>query len=456
MLSLADLGFGSAMVYAMYEPIANDDKESICALMHYFRKIYIIIGIVVLLIGIATMPFIKYFINGKVPDDINLYVLFLIYLTNTSTSYLMFAYRASIFSAYQREAVNFKIQLFTNLSMYIIQIVSLMTFENYYLYIIVIPAFTILYNFIRYRYAMKEYPTINCKGNITIKQKAQIKKNISALLLHKIGNVTVNTLDNIIISAFLGLVILSDYNNYYYLISAVTSMVLIFFNSITAGIGNKIITSDIDKIQKDFYDIFYLNAFVVSVSTVCFFNMFQDFIVVWVGSESLLNRITMVMICVYFFIHTIRRTIIAYRDGAGMWYDNRLQPIVSALLNLVLNIVTIQYIGINGVVLSTVLSMVIVDIPWETKKLINNLLKMETKSYYYRFVLYLGITIITCILSCIMIKWLDLHNLIVRLMCECIISLIISIGGFVIVTKNMSEYRRFKGRVRRIIKNTIS
>ena len=73
-LSLADLGFGSAMVYAMYEPIANDDKESICALMHYFRKIYIIIGIVVLLIGIATMPFIKYFINGKVPDDINLYV----------------------------------------------------------------------------------------------------------------------------------------------------------------------------------------------------------------------------------------------------------------------------------------------------------------------------------------------------------------------------------------------
>ena len=162
------------------------------------------------------------------------------------------------------------------------------------------------------------------------------------------------------------------------------------------------------------------------------------------------------MICVYFFIHTIRRTIIAYRDGAGMWYDNRLQPIVSALLNLVLNIVTIQYIGINGVVLSTVLSMVIVDIPWETKKLINNLLKMETKSYYYRFVLYLGITIITCILSCIMIKWLDLHNLIVRLMCECIISLIISIGGFVIVTKNMSEYRRFKGRVRRIIKNTIS
>lgn len=79
-LSLTELGFGSAIVFSMYEPIANDDTKMLCALLGFYRKIYIVIGCGILGIGLCITPFIPKFINGNWPDDINIYIYYIYYM----------------------------------------------------------------------------------------------------------------------------------------------------------------------------------------------------------------------------------------------------------------------------------------------------------------------------------------------------------------------------------------
>lgn len=451
-LSLADLGIGTAIVFSMYKAVSEDDKKTLSAYLNYFRRVFFIIGIVILGIGLLAMPFLKYLINGDVPADINLYILYLIYLSNTVISYFAFAYRSAILSAYQREADNSKFQIACNIMMYIVQIVVLLLFENYYLYILFLPIFTLVLNISRYLYVCKKYPDIKCEGMISATQRKKIKKNISALFLHKVGSVTVNTLDNVIISSFLGLLPLANYNNYYYLISAVTAIILIFFSSLTAGVGNSIITEDREKVKQDFYTIFYLNGFIVVVSTVCFFSMYQDFITVWIGKEYLFDYITMILFCVYYYVHTIRRTIIAYRDAAGMWVDNKWQPVVSAMVNLILNIILVQVVGINGVIISTIVSMILIDIPWETGKLIKELFNESAKKYVVRLIYYTLIVILSCCVVNVGKSITPGHSIIVRLIVDFILAVFISGFIFGVLTFHMPECKRAKKIALRTIK----
>lgn len=451
-LSLAELGFGSAMVYSMYKPIAEDDQETISALLNYYRKIYFAIGIVVLILGAVTTPFIPLLIKGSVPSDINIYVLFSIFLLNTVSSYLFLAYRASLLSAYQREADNYRIQVVNNLVLYLLQIILLIKFQNYYIYIITLPVFTIILNFEKYLFTKKKYPEIKCYGDISKEQKDELKQKVEALLLHKVGSVTVNTVDNLVISAFLGIVALSNYNNYYYLISAVTALVMICFSSITAGIGNSIILDSVEKNKKLFYSIFCANGAIVVVCTTCLFALYQDFIELWLGQEFLYEELTMVFLCIYFFVHTIRRTIIMFRDGAGLWEDNKFQPIVSAAFNLSLNIFLVKRIGINGIVISTIVSMLLIDIPWESIAFFKKVFNDTIKQYLVKTIYYFMLAIISCAILHFVKSTLHFSDLKIKLVVDLIFSIVVSSSIFIIGNNRSEDFIFIKEKVKMLKK----
>ena len=112
-LNLAELGVGSAMVFSMYKPIAADDDEEICALMKLYKIYYRVIGCVVLGVGLVLLPFLDKLISGEVPNDINIYILYLLNLGATVLTYWLFAYRNSLFQAYQREDIISKVSICT-------------------------------------------------------------------------------------------------------------------------------------------------------------------------------------------------------------------------------------------------------------------------------------------------------------------------------------------------------
>ena len=63
MLSLADLGIGTAIPYSLYKPLAEGDHHKVKVLMKFYSKVYNVIGVVVLLIGLGLIPFLPYFMH---------------------------------------------------------------------------------------------------------------------------------------------------------------------------------------------------------------------------------------------------------------------------------------------------------------------------------------------------------------------------------------------------------
>ena len=157
LLNLTELGVGTAIVYSMYEPLAKDDDKKICALMNLYKKIYRIIGLIVLIIGLIIIPFIKNLITGQVPNDINIYYLFFIYLANTVLSYWLFAYKVCIIQIHQRVDIATKINILVYILTYSIQIIILISIKNYYLYTLMLPLSTILYNILNGLYVDRQY-----------------------------------------------------------------------------------------------------------------------------------------------------------------------------------------------------------------------------------------------------------------------------------------------------------
>lgn len=422
-LNLAELGVGSAMVYSMYKPIVDDDTEKICALMQLYKIYYRIIGIVVCALGLILLPFIPKLINGEVPPGINVYTLYLLNLTATVFSYWLFAYKSSILQAYQRNDIISKATLITESIKYFLQFLVLSIFRNYYLYVMVILITQIFNNVLTAALAEKMYPNFCACGKLPLKERRSINHRIRDLFTAKVGTVIVYSSDTIVISAFLGLTTLAIYQNYYYLFTAVTSMVTIIFTSIRAGLGNSIIVDSKDKVFKDFMKFLLIIVWLAGFCSTCFLCLYQPFMELWVGADLLMDFGVVICLVVYFFVHCLNTFLNSYKDAAGMWHEDRFRPLIEAAANLILNIILVQSIGLYGIILSTILSMLLVA-PW----LIHNLFslifdKSCLKPFLRRLGYYLLVSGVILVISYYICSFVNLpliYVIIIRL-CICLV-----------------------------------
>lgn len=399
-LNLAELGVNSAMVFAMYRPIAEDDTETICALMRLYKIYYRIIGLIILGLGLIVLPFVPELISGTVPDDINIYVLYSMYLGNTVLSYWLFAYKSSLLTAHQRSDIISKITIVTATIQYLVQAVVLIRFRNYYIYLLISLVVQVLTNVVTSVISTRRYPQYKAKGNLSKEKKQTINQKIKDLFTAKIGAVVLTSVDSIVISAFLGLTQLAVYNNYYYILTAVTGFITILFNSCTAGLGNSFITESKEKNYHDFEKLTFMVAWLCGVCTCCFFVLYQPFMEIWVGKDYMLDFSAIIFMCIYFYVFEINQLFNTFKDAAGIWHEDRFRPLATACTNLCLNIILVQIIGIYGVILSTVGSILIVGMPW----ILHNLYKyvfsgFSFKHYLKKLLQYLMVTTFVCIIA---------------------------------------------------------
>ena len=173
-LNLSELGFSSAVVFSLYEPIAQNDLTKISALMLFYKKIYRIVGIVIASIGIIICPFISFFISGSYPRDINIYFLFLMFLANTVLSYVFYGYKSALLVANQRIDIENKVQIISNLVCYFLQILVLLFIRNYYIYVIAIIFGTIINNITLCLISKKIFPEIKEAGILSKEEQKNI------------------------------------------------------------------------------------------------------------------------------------------------------------------------------------------------------------------------------------------------------------------------------------------
>lgn len=405
-LSLAELGFGSAVVFSMYKPISEKNNDLICALYSFYRKVYRIIGVVVLIIGLLIVPFLPKLIKGGYPENINLYILYLIYLGNTVISYWMYAYKESLLIAHQRSDISSKLSTVVTLGMYFFQILTLIFVHNYYAYIFWLPLSTIIINILKSKAVDRMYPEIVCKGKLSTEVKKGLYKRIAGLLLFKISGICRNSFDSIVLSTFLGLVVLAKYQNYYCIIGAIVGILGIITDSISAGIGDSIASEDIEKNYKDFNTLYFIINWIAGFCTVCLICLYQPFMVIWVGEEYLFPFYMVIMFGIYFYSQQLGNVAFVYRQATGLWWEDKMRPIVESVINLVLNVVSVKFFGVAGVLLSTIITIIFINIPWASYILFKHYFQMNVRKYWIKMVCGCFPTILATILSYLLCTFL--------------------------------------------------
>ena len=180
------------------------------------------------------------------------------------------------------------------------------------------------------------------------------------MFIAKFGGVILNSADTIVISAFLGLTLLAVYQNYYFVMSSVCGIMEILLTSITAGLGNSYITESKEKNYTDLKKITFMFFWLTGMCTSCFLGIFQPFMRLWVGEKFLI----VVCLCVYFYLYETTRLLNVFKNAGGIWHEDRFRPLISAIVNLALNLISVNYIGIYGIVLSTIVALGVIEIPW--------------------------------------------------------------------------------------------
>lgn len=417
-LNLAELGVGSAMIYSMYKPIAEDNNTTICALMKLYRTYYRIIGLIIAIIGCALTPFIPKLISGDVPNEINIYILYLLNLAATVLSYWLYAYKNSILQAHQRTDVVSKVTLVTSTIQYALQLLVLWLFKNYYLFVIVLLATQALTNIATAIYADRLYPQFKPKGQVKIEEKRAINNRIKDLFTSKIGGIIYDSADTIVISAFLGLTVLAVYQNYFYILNAITGLITVVFSACTAGIGNSIVVETKEKNYQDLNKFTFIICWVAGFCSVCLLCLYQPFMELWVGKDLMLSFSAVICFVIYFFVRQLNSLFNTYKDASGMWHEDRFRPLVAALTNLFLNLILVQFIGIYGILISTVLAIICVGMPWLLHNLFTVIFeKKYLAGYIRRLFYYCFIIIASCFITysvCIKINVDMIITLVIR------------------------------------------
>lgn len=450
-LNIADLGIAGAIIASMYKPIAEKDTVKVSALMNLYKKAYRTIGFVILSVGIIITPFIDKFISGSPPANINIYALWMLYLLNTVTGYLFFMHKISLINAHQRNDITDGIATICRIIISILQIFIVAWLKNIYLYVILTIIYYIIYNFWCSYECDKRYPQYTCSGNLDKETSRKIRKEISALALQKIGKTVSNSLDSVVISAFLGLTVVAIYGNYNYIISAIAIFTQLIYAAIQSSIGNSIAVETKDKNYMDFNVLFFWGMWLVGWCSICFMCLFQDFMVLWMGEDLLFHISIVLTLVLRFFFEQIRKTVRTYKDTIGMWWVDKWKPVVGCLVNLFLNVVLVKKIGVAGVAISTIISCVCIELPWETHVLFKYYFQRSEIKYYIQMILYIfeaGVIGLMTFMICDILPFHGLWAIVVKLIICCLVPNIL----FVLINNRHPSYKKGIQMIKRVLK----
>ena len=354
-LSLSELGIGNAIIINLYKPLAEKDEIAVSKYMNFYAKAYRLIGILILIFGFISTPFLQYIV--KTDDSIpNLRLIYFLFVLNSAVSYF-FASKRTIFTVDQKEYVNTINRNMFLLVQNLIQIIVLMLTQSYIMYICIMVLCTFSSNLHISILADKQYPYLRNKqvalNKIEIKD---LTKSMKAIMLHKVGNVLINSTDNLIISMMLGVYWVGMYSNYSMVVGMVTTFALIVFAACSASIGNINAVESSEKVYSVFRTMTFLSLWIYGFCSISFVCLFQPFITVWIGNDYLLDMTTVIVIVIAFFLKGIIGVTSTFLDVTKLFLNTRWVPLLTATINLAVSVLAVAYFGLAGVFGGTIVS----------------------------------------------------------------------------------------------------
>lgn len=356
MLSLAELGIGAAIGFSLYKPIAESDKEKIKTLMLFYKKAYQIIALIIFIIGLSILPFLDYLIKDS--EGVNhIPFIFLIFLFNSAYSYL-FTYKRTLIVSDQKSYLLTKIDILINLIMVSAQLSVLLMFENYLAYLLMGTLIGIVQHLYINHYINQLYPYLLEKDCDTLpeEEKKSIIVNVKALILHKIGDLSINQTDNIIIASFISITTVGIISNYTLLLNGVNSLIMNVFSASQASFGNLNAQENPQKKLEIFLNLNFLAFWFFGITAICLHELLNPFISLWLGDDKTIDQYIVLLIVINYFLVGMRVPLGIMKSAAGIFSQDKYVPLIQAAINLIASIILVQYLGLAGVFIGTILS----------------------------------------------------------------------------------------------------
>lgn len=368
-LNLAELGFSSSVAYALYKPLKDGDEQNTAMIMSYFAKIYRIVALIVAVAGCCCVPFLQYLIAEDIStlpfslSELRLY--FCMYLANTVCSYLL-AYKRTIITADQNAYIISIADNTGNIVLNLLQIALLLITKNYFAFLGVMIAKTIINNLVIHLIAGKRYPYLKkYKEKLPKEERQLILKNVQALLFHKIGSVLIYSTSTIVISTFVSLVNAGKYANYLMIVTQVNAFINIFFSAVLASVGNLCADNNKEYEYTVFKRILYISNFFTVFVFSCYVCLFNDFITLWVGEEMLLDFPTTIAVSFTGIVSYVRITVNTFKDAYGLWRKDWYKSLLEAAVGIGLAIGLSFVFSTFGVVIGYSIASLFIAMPIE-------------------------------------------------------------------------------------------
>ncbi len=401
LLSVAELGVGGAITYCMYKPIVEGNKERVSALFNYFKRAYFIIGGVIFSLGIFIMPALPFLAEGHNIYTSELYSSYIILLISVAASY-MFGAKLSLINAHKNNYLTTALLSIGMIGQYILQALVLIftpSFDGYLLCAFVSIAVQWVGTELLTRILYGDV-VVNRKARLTKEEKSEVKRNSSAMLMHKIGGTMVNTLDSIIISAFLGVELLGRYSNYSSIVTNATAVLSLLFTPLISIIGHTFV-SDREKVIKRYRQLYSLNFAIGVFFYLGFYAVSDSLIELLFGQGLELVKPVVFVMTVNYFVQFLRQTTLVFRDATGIFYKDRWKPLVEGGVNAVLSVALViifrnafgDEMASTGVIFATVITNLAVCHIIEPYVLFKYAFDIPLRSHYLKS--YLGIGVFT-------------------------------------------------------------
>lgn len=398
LLSLAELGVGTAITYSMYKPVAENNERDVSALLNLYRKIYTIIGIVVTILGLALTPFLSFFISDLPPGLNNLHAIYLLYLLNTSLSYF-FVYKQSMLIATQRIDIISKIQIVAILLQNIVQILVLLLFRNFIIYLLVQVVSVVFTNIWISRYVDINYGYIKYykREKVDESTKNEIFKNIYAMFFSKISSAIVTSTDNILISKYVSTIVLGYYSNYLLFVNLIRQITARVFSALTGSIGNLLALENNERSYDIFKKVLFINFWIIGLFVTMLYILVNPLISIWIGESYKLTQGIVFLICVNLYLRLIRNTCLTFIDTYGLFKEMKWKCVFEAAINLIASLIYLKVfkLGLIGVLIGTFTSNLLTNFWFEPYVLYKKKFKQPLTRYFEIFSKYLFVVLLT-------------------------------------------------------------
>lgn len=449
-LSLVELGIGPALVFSLYKPIAENNIELIKSLLKLYQKAYLVIGTLIILLGITVAPFIHYFIKDM-PAIPYIHFIFILFVLNSAVTYF-YSYKRSLIIADQRKYIDATYRYGGFILLNIVQCIVLITWKNFILFVICQLILNIVENILASRTADKLYPFLKSK-KVARLNKAFIKgiyKNVKAMAMHRMGNVVVLSTDNILISSFVGLVAVGLYSNYRLILTALNIVLMQFFEAVKSSVGNFGVTESKARTTEVFKKIYFMNFWLYGFASVGILCTINPLIELWLGEKFIFSMEIVLLIVIHFFLDGMRRASLTFRDALGLYWYDRYKPVAESLINLIGSIMLLKIMGIGGIFLGTIISIVTTCFWVEPYVLYKHGFQISSKAYFIAYAKYLLTTVTAAMISYGFCELLPETNVLV-LVTKITISIVVTNLIFFIMFRKSEEFLYFKGLIFEVI-----